>query len=618
MDVRSLYVLAATIFLSADAQLLQPPAIIRSPSASPIYFTQNVGETLLLPCVAIGNPKPNYEWRMNDKTLSITPKEDGTIEITSLSLANQGTYQCFARNSEGVAMSNKTQVILASQATFPAPGDPYRVTASIGLPLTLPCSPSFRGVPLPRATAKEYNWRSDQTPLTVSKRIQIDDNGNLKFSAVTKDDISTTAIWTCYITNSYLVVEAGGSPTMIVPSTSTPAPPNSLSIMFYTNQTLNSGSSVVVGLEGRNVSLRCFFSGSESISITWRRTDGGAIPTDGRVLQLNFNVELRITNAQKSDEGAYACTASSSGFASVDFPFDLRIHAVPKFQIPADGPRNYNASVGEYVKVNCSAYAIPAATVQWFKNGDPIDPMNPPSKKFQFSDDLKTLTFGPLCKDNCSGRNDLMVLQCNASNTYGYVLGNGYINVFVRTNFTFKSENLTLGNQELISFKAKAVSDPHTPLTYTWYRSGKQIDCGADWCKVYNVTNNVIIISGDDSELTIYNPKSQDAGDYKCVASNGVSSDVAAFALIEPPAVAYVWPFWWIPFIILLIAVLTIIIVFLVCCYLYRNRGDEYPVDEKERQADRNPEKELVDSGFHDYQRPARPHYDEERQPLHM
>ena len=34
-------------------------------------------------------------------------------------------------------------------------------------------------------------------------------------------------------------------------------------IMFYTNQTKNSGgtSTVVVGLEGQTVSLRCFFSG---------------------------------------------------------------------------------------------------------------------------------------------------------------------------------------------------------------------------------------------------------------------------------------------------------------------------------------------------------------------
>ena len=38
-------------------------------------------------------------------------------------------------------------------------------------------------------------------------------------------------------------------------------------IMFYTNQTANPGdqSTVVVGLEGQSVSLRCFFSGRSAV-----------------------------------------------------------------------------------------------------------------------------------------------------------------------------------------------------------------------------------------------------------------------------------------------------------------------------------------------------------------
>ena len=50
--------------------------------------------------------------------------------------------------------------------------------------------------------------------------------------------------------------------------------------------------------------------------------------------------------------------------------------------------------------------------------------------KFRFSDDQKTLTVSSVCKNDCGGPNDVMVIQCNASNTHGYVLGSGYINVF--------------------------------------------------------------------------------------------------------------------------------------------------------------------------------------------
>jgi len=66
---------------------------------------------------------------------------------------------------------------------------------------------------------------------------------------------------------------------------------------------------------------------------------------------------------------------------------------------------------------------------------------NPTSNKFQWSDDELTLSVVDVCKYNCSrrqqstggstsGGNDLMVVQCNASNAHGYVFTNGYINVF--------------------------------------------------------------------------------------------------------------------------------------------------------------------------------------------
>ena len=49
--------------------------------------------------------------------------------------------------------------------------------------------------------------------------------------------------------------------------------------------------------------------------------------------------------------------------------------------------------------------------------------------KLTVSADTRTLTINNLCK-NCHDEGDLGVIQCNASNVYGYVLGEGYINVF--------------------------------------------------------------------------------------------------------------------------------------------------------------------------------------------
>jgi receptor-type tyrosine-protein phosphatase zeta len=282
--------------------------------------------------------------------------------------------------------------------------------------------------------ANELLWYANGTVYSYNRRIQVDEKGYLNIAYLTQEDLDYLS-WECRIINRVSMVEVAGTKQRIVnsgsPANTTVVP----QIMFYSNQTNNPGGQMttVVGLESQDISMRCFFSGSRDISIAWRRTDGGSIPTDGRVNLVNYNTELLIKKAARSDEGMYACSGSAPGFHTVDFPINLIINASPKFANPmVDGPRNGNATVGEYVQMNCSAHAIPPATVQWFQNGNPIDPNNPPSHKLAFSTDRTILTIGPVCKDNCSGSNDLTVIQCNASNPYGYALGNGYINVFGR------------------------------------------------------------------------------------------------------------------------------------------------------------------------------------------
>jgi receptor-type tyrosine-protein phosphatase zeta len=68
-------------------------------------------------------------------------------------------------------------------------------------------------------------------------------------------------------------------------------------------------------------------------------------------------------------------------------------------------------------------------------------------------------------------------------------------------------------------------------------------------------------------------------------------------------AAAAGFQFWWI---IILIAVLLLLLIIILCCCLYcqRNKGDSYPVDEKERKNGNDPEKEIKDNDFQDYRRP--------------
>ena len=72
-------------------------------------------------------------------------------------------------------MSNTTLVMRAQQAAFSKDGTVYEVQATIGKPLTINCQPTQQSFPSP--TFREFTWKADKLPWSVSQRSQIDDNG---------------------------------------------------------------------------------------------------------------------------------------------------------------------------------------------------------------------------------------------------------------------------------------------------------------------------------------------------------------------------------------------------------------------------------------------------------
>ena len=61
-----------------------------------------------------------------------------------------------------------------------------------------------------------------------------------------------------------------------------------------------------------------------------------------------------------------------------------------------------------------------------------ICPANDPGPKMRVEDNGKKLSIRDLCKTCASGGSDLMVIQCNASNTHGYAFAEGYLNVLCK------------------------------------------------------------------------------------------------------------------------------------------------------------------------------------------
>jgi len=108
--------------------------------------------------------------------------------------------------------------------------------------------------------------------------------------------------------------------------------------------------------------------------------------------------------------------------------------------------------------------------------------------------------------------------------------------------FIMKSANITdITLPDPVTFTVKATSDADTPITYTWYHYEEDSPCENKWCTVYNVANKTHITHNNGSSLAILKTEPSDLGEYRCVASNGVSEDVFTVLLRAPDYRLYIY-----------------------------------------------------------------------------
>jgi len=580
-----------------------PPTIVVAPFESRIFRTDS-SDALVLECVADGIPKPEYNWLKNGQTLTgfggrIIHKQDGTIEIPQPGPIDEGYYQCFAKNQHGTTMSRMVQLQRAMLGAYTGKDIYETGMLTEGTSYKLPCMPT-KWFPKPFFTWAIVGGIDDkeEKSVTPDKRIQIDEDGNLHFSYVVASDGQNGKLYKCKLFNPSLDFTIGGSYAKMTVKPVAVIQPFAPVNMFKTQ-------SPIIGLEGKDLRLRCFFSGSPDPALSWSKKDG-TLPI-GSYTITNHNTEILLKNLKQADAGVYICTGQNSQSTATEY-ITVDVQAEPVFRKFDDSPHDMNVTEGDTVPINCHAYAEPQATVTWLKNGVPISTDNLPPR-FRLTDEGKTLIIRDVCKDCSGGTSDLMVIQCNASNVHGYAFSDGYINVLRRTMITIPPANITLSVDDVTAeFEFSATSDDLTPVSLSWVRMEDKSEE-----KVYSEPNHVFLTEG---KLRFYLPHNstervKHRGWYRAKASNGYSEAISNFMLqtedmpfveAEPVGMGFM-NYWWI---LLLIALILLLLILLLCCCicLQRNKGDSYPVDEKERKNGNNPVKELADSGFHDYHRP--------------
>ncbi|XP_037744347.1 neuronal cell adhesion molecule isoform X44 [Chelonia mydas] len=414
--------------LEVPLDLSQPPTITQQ---SPKDYIVDPRENIVIQCEAKGKPPPSFSWTRNgthfdiDKDARVTVKPNsGTLVINIMNggkaEAYEGVYQCTARNERGAAISNNI-VIRPSRSPLWTKEKVEPKHVREGDPLVLHCSPPV-GLPPPIIFWMDNSFQR----LPQNERVSQGLNGDLYFSNVKPED--TREDYICYARFNHTQTIQQKQPISVkvfsMDSLNETISANLSDTGFYGAKPLTErrptlltpvgSTSNKVELRGNVLLLECIAEGLPTPVIRWIK-EGGELPIN-RTFFENFKKTLKIIEVSEADSGKYKCVARNP-LGSTHHTITVTVKAAP-YWITA--PRNLVLSPGEDGTLICRANGNPKPNISWLTNGVPIAiAPEDPSRKV----DGDTIIFSDVQERSSA------VYQCNASNEYGYLLANAFVNV---------------------------------------------------------------------------------------------------------------------------------------------------------------------------------------------
>ncbi|XP_032944131.1 neuronal cell adhesion molecule isoform X16 [Rhinolophus ferrumequinum] len=475
--------------LEVPLDLVQPPTITQQ---SPKDYIIDPRENIVIQCEAKGKPPPSFSWTQNgthfdiDKDPLVTMKPDsGTLIINIMSEGKaetyEGVYQCTARNERGAAISNNI-VVRPSRSPLWTKEKLEPMTLQNGQPLVLPCRPPV-GLPPPIIFWMDNSFQR----LPQSERVSQGLNGDLYFSNVLPED--TREDYICYARFNHTQTIQQKQPIsvkVISAKSNRERPPTFL--------TPEGNASNKEELRGNVLSLECIAEGLPTPVIYWIKEDG-TLPIN-RTFYKNFQKTLQIIQVSEADSGNYQCIAKNA-LGAIHHTISVTVKAAPYWIM---APQNLVLSPGEDGALICRANGNPKPTISWLSNGVPIEiASDDPSRKI----DGDTIIFS-----NVQERSSA-VYQCNASNEYGYLLANAFVNVLAEPPRILTSAN---AHYQVIANRPAFLDCAFfgSPLpTIEWFKGDKGSALHED-----------IYVLHENGTLGIPVAQKESTGTYTCVAKN--------------------------------------------------------------------------------------------------
>ncbi|XP_074860930.1 neural cell adhesion molecule L1-like protein isoform X1 [Carettochelys insculpta] len=262
-------------------KMLIPP----ESSGSSSSVTVIKGGVLLLECIAEGLPTPKLKWikigRDLPKDRAVTENFGKILKIEQVSAADEGTYECTANNSVGIA-KHEFHVHVEEPPRWikkPTSGVYERDSSALLL-----CEATGKPDPI-------IKWKRNGMPIDQSTfRGRV----SAREISITSLQLQDSAVYQCEATNKHGTILATAN----------------VNVLQIRPVVLTSDSEDYATVVGYSAFLHCEVFASPPASITWSRYDS-TLPLEGLRYIPYGNGTLEIRETNKEDSGSYTCWVSN-------------------------------------------------------------------------------------------------------------------------------------------------------------------------------------------------------------------------------------------------------------------------------------------------------------------
>ncbi|KAK1875087.1 Titin [Dissostichus eleginoides] len=473
---------------------MYPPVFVSQPDPMTLY----VGKQAMLQCSLTGTSPMEVVWHKDNIAVSSggnyvmkCEKNKYSLQIKSLTVADQGVYLCKASNSVGTATFT-TELRVVNKPSFVQTVEPASV--AVNDPLRLECQ-------VDEDTGVTVTWTRDGKKVHQSMDCKLSFEDKVAVVEIPKSKLKDSGKYVCTAAN-----EAGSS--SCEAEVSVQEPPTFVKKM----------ENKITWKQGIAARLQCSVKGSPQLHIHWFWNEREL--SDGEKYKISFKsgvASLDILNLLITDSGSYTCEVSNNA-GSESCNTLIAVKEPPSIRKEL---QTVEAVKGASTQMECEIAGTAPFEISWVKNKKAIS--SDQKHKIISQDSLSRLEIQTFESA------DVGDYQCVISNDVGKVTTKAVAKLKEPPTFSKRVESATavLGN----TVKLQGTIKGSAPITVKWMKDSEILRD--------DDSNIKMVFENNVASLSITTVAISHGGKYSCTAENqaGQQKCEATLTVQEPARV---------------------------------------------------------------------------------